>query len=456
MSHGKPYSAYKASGASWLGSIPEHWCIAQLSKVTKERCDGPFGSGLKSEHYQPNGVRVVRLQNIGWAGFNGYDAAYISEEHWREELGSGHGVEPGDVLIAGLGDDNNPLGRACVAPDDIAPALVKADCYRFRVDQKLVIPAFTALALSATARAECGLLATGATRDRLNLGLASARRLPIPPLDEQRRIVSVLDRETASIDALIAKKTRFIELLKEKRQALITHAVTKGLDPKAKMKDSGVDWIGEIPSDWIVGRLRDFCTAISTGPFGTALGANDYVESGIPVINPSHMEHGCCAPAPTVSVSLATAKRLQFWALRKGDVVAARRGELGRAAIVRSHEVGWICGTGSLRLAPNQERITADYIYSVLQSSYARAWLAQESVGSTMPNLNEALIGKLPLAIPSTIAAQASLRSMLETNLSRLAALIAKTQRSIDLLKERRSALITAAVTGQIDLRESP
>ncbi|WP_420634459.1 restriction endonuclease subunit S [Candidatus Palauibacter sp.] len=115
------------SGLDWLGQIPAHWEVVQLRRVAFDRCDGPFGSGLKSSHYAEEGVRVVRLQNIGYGEFEGADAAFIPHEH-RSKLGD-HSVIPGDLLIAGLGDTNHPTGRACVAPSDIGPAMVKADCF---------------------------------------------------------------------------------------------------------------------------------------------------------------------------------------------------------------------------------------------------------------------------------------------------------------------------------------
>jgi type I restriction enzyme S subunit len=224
-----PNVKMKDSGVEWIGEVPEHWDVAQLGKVSISRCDGPFGSGLKSDHYTETGVRVVRLQNIGWAEFKGRDAAYIAPQYWRHELGAGHDVIPGDVLIAGLGDDNNPLGRACVAPPDIGDAMVKADCYRFRIGSR-AIPDYVALILSATSRSECGFLATGATRDRLNLTLASARVIPLPQIAEQQAIVRTLIARTSLIDLLVDKTQHSITLLKERRAALITAAVTGQID----------------------------------------------------------------------------------------------------------------------------------------------------------------------------------------------------------------------------------
>lgn len=220
----------RPSGIAWIGDVPKHWNVLQLGKLASQRCDGPFGSGLKSEHYQSDGVRVIRLQNIGWAQFRNDNAAHISHAHWLEVLGGGHDVMPNDVLIAGLGDENNPLGRACVAPSGLGDALVKADCYRFRLKTDKASPSFVALSLSAAARAECGFLATGATRDRLNLGLACARIVALPPLAEQAAIVAFIEKAASRIDLLLTKTQQSIDLLKQRRSALVTAAVTGQID----------------------------------------------------------------------------------------------------------------------------------------------------------------------------------------------------------------------------------
>ena len=225
----RPYAEYKDSGVEWLGEIPAHWQSLALGCVTISRCDGPFGSSLKSEHYSESGIRVVRLQNIGWAEFTDLDAAYLDEAYARR-LGE-HSVKGEDVLIAGLGDDGHPVGRACVAPVEIEPAMVKADCFRFRLDRERVLPRYAAFQLSATAAAVAGCYATGATRARVNLATSAGRKITLPPLKEQEAIAGFLDRETSTIDALVARKERLIELLQEKRAALITRAVTRGIRP---------------------------------------------------------------------------------------------------------------------------------------------------------------------------------------------------------------------------------
>jgi type I restriction enzyme S subunit len=224
-----PDAPVKDSGVEWLGEVPAHWEVKSLNRITTEKRDGPFGSGLKSEHYTDSGVRVVRLQNIRRNGFDGSDAAYIDEGYFSAELAR-HGVCQGDILIAGLGDERNTVGRACVAPGEIEPAMVKADCFRFRLDAQQSLPEFVAAQLNAGADADAGFLATGSTRSRIPLSSMALRKLALPPLPEQRAIAAFLDRETAKIDALVVEAETAVVLFQERRAALISAAVTGQID----------------------------------------------------------------------------------------------------------------------------------------------------------------------------------------------------------------------------------
>lgn len=436
MSHYKPYPAYRDSGVEWIGDVPSDWKIARIKHTSSLRTDRCTDA--------PDGSQYIGLEDVE----SGTGQYRPTEGSARQNEDSTVGVfRAGDVLYGKL----RPYLKKAIVSDSDGVCSTE-----FLVLQpKTVLAPWLhqwLLTTGVTQQIEAGC--EGTKMPRADWEHVGSIHVPSPDSSEQAEIIAVLDRETKRIDSLIAKKTRFIELLKEKRQALITHVVTKGLDPNVAMKPSGVDWVGEVPKHWVVGRLGDFCSSISTGPFGTALSASDYLKDGIPVINPSHMNDGICVPDSMVAVSEETASRLKYWALAEGDLIAARRGELGRAAIVTSKEAGWICGTGSMRLSPIFEKTLAAYLYAVLQSGYARAWLDRESVGSTMPNLNESLIGRLPVVLPSTVNEQVDLLNRLNELERGLAQLTQKTQHSIDLLKERRSAFITAAVTGQIDLRE--
>lgn len=378
MSHYKPYPAYKDSGVEWLGKVPEHWSIKKISTICKLRNGHPFDS----QRFQPFGQksdRLIRIRDL---------APVESQIFTNESCPDSAIVSDGDLLIGMDGDFNIMRWAGGAAKLNQRVCAVNA---RSAAEDKFILYALP------TPLKIINELAYSTTVKHLSSTEVLKTQVAIPTNNEElERIVVCLDRETARIDALVEKKTRFIELLREKRQALITHAVTKGLDPNVKMKDSGVEWLGEVPEAWKVVRFRDLCASISTGPFGTALGNDDYVTDGVPVINPSHIVDSEIVADVDVSVSHATAERLCFWRLAEGDLIAARRGELGRAAIVTHKNDGWICGTGSLRVRPKLGKSSVRYLHAVLQSRYAREWLNQSSVGATMANLNEGILGGLP------------------------------------------------------------
>lgn len=229
-----PDAPMKPSGIEWLGDVPAHWRVMTLGRVTVSRCDGPFGSGLKSEHYTDSGVRVIRLQNIRRDGFNGSDEAFIDPGYYASEL-SGHDVVSGDVLIAGLGDDRNTVGRACVAPVGIEPAMVKADCFRYRLDTAQALPEFIATQLSASSAADAGMMSSGTTRSRIPLSVMATRKLTIPPVSEQREIAEFIRTKASKFDTLTAEAHRAIDILQERRTALISAAVTGQIDVRAAL-----------------------------------------------------------------------------------------------------------------------------------------------------------------------------------------------------------------------------
>lgn len=224
-----PDAPMKDSGVAWLGDVPAHWLMTPLARIAVDRCDGPFGSGIKSEHYTEEGALVVRLQNIRAGSFNKGESVYINEAYFLAEL-QGHDVIAGDLLVAGLGDENNLLGRACVAPDGLGLALVKADCFRFRLDADKAVSEFVAWQLSAGAAFDGGILATGTTRSRIPLSIMASRKIALPPPEEQLAIARFIASENCKLDALKFEVTRAVGLLKERRSALISAAVTGNVD----------------------------------------------------------------------------------------------------------------------------------------------------------------------------------------------------------------------------------
>jgi type I restriction enzyme S subunit len=235
-----PNMPMKASGVAWLGAVPAHWDLVPLARIALERCDGPFGSGIKSEHYRDDGALVVRLQNIRAGVFNKGESVYIDKDYFLAEL-QGHAVVAGDLLVAGLGDENNLLGRACVAPLELGLALVKADCFRFRLNSKLAVPYFIAWQLSAGAAYDAGVLSTGTTRSRIPLNTMGLRKVALPPHSEQKAISEFIAGENKKLDTLTAEARRAVGLLKERRSALIAAAVTGQIDVRAAVSQALTD-----------------------------------------------------------------------------------------------------------------------------------------------------------------------------------------------------------------------
>lgn len=238
MSHYKHYPAYKDSGVEWIGPVPEHWEVARIKRAAilrnERRNDSPEGwTYIGLEDVEPDSGKYAPTEGAS-----------------RQTEDSMVGVHrAGDVLYGKL---RPYLRKAIVADHD---GLCSTE-FLVLSPRRSTAPWLHRwlLTLEVTQQIEAGC--DGAKMPRTDWEHVGSIPMPLPPFAEQAAIATVIDRETARIDALIAKKTRFIELLKEKRQALITHAVTKGLDPNVKMKDSGVEWIGNIPSSWTVAPIK--------------------------------------------------------------------------------------------------------------------------------------------------------------------------------------------------------
>ena len=219
-------------------------------------------------------------------------------------------------------------------------------------------------------------------------------------LEEQENISIYLDAKSSKIDAIIAREQAVIEKLKEYKLSVITEAVTKGLNLDVPMKDSGVEWIGKVPEGWITASFGNGLMLIQTGPFGSQLHAEDYVDNGIYVINPANIIDGIIVPNRQCSITEKKANELSQHMLYPSDIVFARRGEMGRCACYE-HDIGsCFCGTGCIKLRCNH-LINPQYAIFYLQTTYIRQYLTLNSVGTTMANLNSSIINKIPFLFPS-------------------------------------------------------
>ena len=239
-------------------------------------------------------------------------------------------------------------------------------------------------------------------------------------------------------------------LLNEQKQAIIHRAVTRGLDLSVPFKPSGIPWLGDIPEGWEVGAIGTVTTLIQTGPFGSQLHSNEYVTSGIPVINPSHMAGGRLKPSPAVTIRGEKAKELSRHVLRSGDIVIARRGELGRCALVTQEEEGWICGTGSLLLRCNVSAVAPRFFQIVFSSHGITDMLNLASIGATMAGT----VARQRVPLPP-LAEQERIVHFIENEGEKIEIAISRLEREIELLREYRTRLVADVVTGKLDVREA-
>jgi type I restriction enzyme S subunit len=272
---------------------------------------------------------------------------------------------------------------------------------------------------------------------------------PVPPGEEVERIVEFLDRTTTEIDRAISQKQRLIELLQEQKAILINQAVTKGLNPNVPMRDSEIDAIGEIPKYWSIKKLGFLSNLLQTGPFGSQLHQEDYIEGGIPALNPSQLIDGEIRPDYKISVSEKMALRLERHRLIEGDIVFGRRGEMGRCGLVSVQEAGWLCGTGSILFRPKTNDISPRFALAVLRSHCMKSTLEYISVGATMDNLNTAILSKVSLPVPP-LKEQRQIVMEIEKIKEEFSELISRQLKEIDLLNEMRQVMIASAVTGKI------
>lgn len=292
-------------------------------------------------------------------------------------------------------------------------------------------------------------------------GTAGQKRVPedfvrdfvvfLPPLSEQRSIADFLDRETARIDVLVAKKERLIELLQEKRTALITQAVTKGLDPDVPMKDSGLEWLGEIPADWEVKRLKMLAKEMVAGPFGSSLtkdmcSRDGYKIYGQEQVIPDDFLVG------DYYIPEELFLRMRRFEVAPGHILVSCVGTFGKVAVVPETVEAGIINPRLIKLEPRQEMVNPAYLGVALKSRVCFDQIECVSRGGTMDVINIGLLSELWIPVPA-LAEQNRIVACIDKATAIIDTLNCKIRSAISLLKEYRTALISAAVTGKIDVR---
>lgn len=427
------YPAYRDSGVEWLGEVPEHWPMKRLKNLfdlqkrpvrEEDEIVTAFRDGIVTlrKNRREDGFTNA-LQEIGYQGIRQGDLVI----HAMDGFAGAIGVSDSD-------GKSTPVYSVCKPSGD---ALSQ---YYGRLLRHMALSGFvTALARGVRERST-----------EFRWADASVLVLPVPPLPEQTAIAAFLDRETAKIDALVAEQRRLIDLLREKRQAVISHAVTKGLHPDAPMKPSGVDWLGDVPEGWAFAWFRHVVD-FQEGPGILAI---DFVDEGVPLMRVAGVQgrwatlDGCNYLDPS-----KVEKRWSHFRLAAGDLIISASATMGTVCEVSEAAVGAVPYTGLIRLKPRGEEITRDYIRAFVCSWPFSTQIDQLKAGATIQHFGPTHLAQVWVPLPPR-QEQEELAKHIAQQHQRYDELTATAENAIALLQERRTALISAAVTGKIDVRD--
>jgi type I restriction enzyme S subunit len=415
----KSYPTYKDSGIEWLGKIPAHWEVKRLKRLAGLRA----GMAITSESIEENGDYPV----FGGNGIRGFTSSYSHEGEFP--LIGRQGALCGCVNFAsGKFWASEHAVVASPQPE------VEADWLAYLLG---------AMSLNSYSQS--------AAQPGLAVDTISVLHAPMPAPSEQRAIAAFLDRETAKIDALATKKERVIELLQEKRAALITRAVTKGLDPNVPMKDSGVEWLGEIPAHWDMKRLLRLTPSDRPIMYGIVLpGPN--VENGVAIVKGGDVSPERLRVERLSRTTFEIESGYARSRLRGGDLVYSIRGSIGEVASVPSELEGANLTQDAARVAFTQA-IHGTWLLYALKSAAIFSQLEAGALGATIKGINIRDLKRALIPIPPK-AEQEDIAAFLDRETAKIDALISKVRDAIDHLKELRTALISAAVTGKIEVCE--
>jgi type I restriction enzyme S subunit len=435
------YPEYKDSGVSWLGKVPAHWEVSPLKYFAR------VGNGSTPSREQP----------AYWAedGYPWLNSAAVNQEAITEAnqfvtelaLSECHlpKIQPPAVLI-GITGQGRTRGMASTLMFEATIsqhiAYVQPDSAKASVSWvRRVIDANYQLLRD---ESEAG----GSTKGAITCEQISALKVPLPPPVEQTAIVAFLEREIAKIDALVAEQQQLIELLNEKRQAIISHAVTKGLNTDAPMKHAGIEWLGEVPAHWEVKKLKHISPELTVGIVVEP--SKHYVEEGIPALRSLNVKSGSISLENLVFITQEGHELHSKSRLRVGDIVVVRSGQPGTAAVVPQELDG--CNCIDLIVIRKPTVGTEQFLCWYLGSDFALVQFSVGSGGAIQQHFNISTAAELIVAVPPP-AEQTAIAAFLDAVTAEIDMLTAEAQRAIEILQERRTALISAAVTGQIDVR---
>lgn len=422
------YPEYKDSGVVWLGEVPGHWEVKRLGYYFTERREKVSDKDFEPLSVTKNGI-LPQLET----------AAKTDDGDNRKK------VCQGDFVINSRSDRKGSSGMSLL---DGSVSLINTV---IQPQKEMHIEFAHHLLRSISFQEEYYRYGKGIVADLWSTNYSEMKNinLAVPSIEEQQTIAAFLDRETVKIDALVAEQEKLIALLKEKRQAVISHAVTKGLNPNAKMKDSGIEWLGEVPEHW---EVIPFKVGVDYQE-GPGILATDFHDEGIPLLRVSGVQtrwatlEGCNFLDPE-----KVEKQWKHFRLVQGDLLISASASMGTVCEVNEETEGAIPYTGLIRLRGRNGVMKKSFVRSLVISSLFSTQIDLLKAGSTIQHFGPTHLSQMKVVCPPT-PEQGEIAQFIDLETAKLDTLTVEAQRAIDLLKERRSALISAAVTGKIDVR---
>lgn len=446
----KQYPKYNESEIQWIGKIPQDWETRKISDFLK--VNGRVGwKGLSSSDYLDEGYALFTSYNVYNVGINNFNPKrklkYIPL--WRYDESPEIKVKLQDILLAKIG------GRVGFVYNLIKESTINSSLLILRNMSKRILPKFGFYYLNSKCFEDYFYInRQGSTMQSIDQEEIKKMKIVIPTIEEQYSIVSFLDKKTSRINSLIDKDKKLIELLKEKRIALINHVVTKGLNPKAKMKDSGIEWIGKIPKGWEVRKFKHFATKLTQGPNPDLEKTVD--SSDFKVLKTKDLYDYCIKYEEADCLSQEAFFECINAKLKDNDVLITivGHGSIGKINIFNKQKQEFIFTRAIALFRPEIKRIYPKYIKFYFESKLGKECLYNLIEGSTGQEvIKTTRLGDLKIILPEKVGEQSSIALFLDKATSKIDITIQKIERKIELLEEYKKSLIHHVVTGKVDVR---
>tara|TARA_R110002020_G_C16321351_1_gene774824 strand:- start:22307 stop:23701 length:1395 start_codon:yes stop_codon:yes gene_type:complete len=436
------YAEYVESGVDWLGKIPKDWQVKPLKLVSQI----DTGFAFPSEVFSDAGVPVIRITDIQGRSIELKDTKRVSADFANGLTSVRPDVIKGDILMAMTGAT---IGKVGYYMSEECAYINQRVC---RFAPHAINSSYLWHILNSTYYKEhIALEASGGAQPNISdTQLLSFKFGLSPSITEQTQIARFLDHETAKIDALIAEQKRLIKLLQEKRQAVISHAVTKGLDPNVPMKDSGVEWLGEVPAHWVVTPIKYLVsTPVTDGPHETP----QFLEAGVTFISAEAVSKGKIEFSKAKYISEEDHLRYsRKYKPRKFDIFMVKSGATTGVVAINESDDDFNIWSPLAVIRCNESANPYFVMHAMRSRSFQESVVLNWNFG-TQQNIGMRVIENLVVALPP-VGEQSDIALKLNQRIESFDVLEQDAVNMVGLLTERRSALISAAVTGKIDVRD--